>query len=238
MNVPPTEAHLLIVDDDERIRGLLQKFLMRSGFLVTIARDAAQARRLLEGLDFDMIVLDVMMPGEDGIELTRELRNRLSVPILLLTARGETTSRIEGFEAGADDYLVKPFEPKELLLRINAILRRVPQSQADARPKVLHLGSVRYDMERGELWRGTDPVRLTATEAQLMRIFAAQAGQPVTREALAGDIGRGDAKEEKTGQERAVDVQITRLRRKIETDPKQPRYLQTVRGAGYMLAPD
>jgi len=236
--IPDAQAHLLVVDDDERIRGLLQKFLMRNGFLVTIARDGAQARRLLDGLEFDMIVLDVMMPGVDGIALTRELRKRLTVPILLLTARGETSSRIEGLEAGADDYLVKPFEPKELLLRINAILRRVPQMQAKAGPKVLHLGTVRYDIDRGELWRGGDAVRLTATEAQLMRIFAAQPGQPVSRETLAGDLVRAETAEEKTGQERAVDVQITRLRRKIENDAKQPRYLQTVRGAGYMLAPD
>ncbi|MBU9697959.1 response regulator [Rhodobacteraceae bacterium HSP-20] len=230
------QAHLLVVDDDERIRGLLQKFLMRSGYLVTVARDAAQARRLLAGLEFDMIVLDVMMPGEDGISLTRELRSRLAVPILLLTARGETANRIEGFEAGADDYLVKPFEPKELLLRINAILRRVPQPRAtEAPPKVLHLGAVRYDMERGELWRGSDPVRLTATEAALMRQFAAQPGQPIPRERLVGDPGKAG---EEGAQERAVDVQITRLRRKIEEDPRQPRYLQTVRGEGYMLQPD
>lgn len=236
--IPDPQAHLLVVDDDERIRGLLQKFLMRHGFLVTIARDGAQARRLLEGLDFDMIILDVMMPGIDGIALTRELREKLKAPIMLLTARGETSSRIEGLEAGADDYLSKPFEPKELLLRINAILRRVPQAQADVGPKILHLGAVRYDADRGELWHGSDPVRLTATEAQLMRMFAAQPGQPISREALAGDLGRGDGNEERNGHERAVDVQITRLRRKIETDPKQPRYLQTVRGAGYMLAPD
>lgn len=236
--IPEPQAHLLVVDDDERIRGLLQKFLMRHGFLVTIARDGAQARRLLEGLEFDMIIMDVMMPGIDGIALTREFRQILSAPIMLLTARGETNSRIEGLEAGADDYLSKPFEPKELLLRINAILRRVPQIQSEVGPKMLHLGMVRYDVDRGELWQGTDPVRLTATEAQLMRIFAAQPGQPITREALAGDLGRDSSAEEKTGQERAVDVQITRLRRKIENDPKQPRYLQTVRGAGYMLAPD
>jgi two-component system phosphate regulon response regulator OmpR len=229
------QAHLLVVDDDERIRGLLQKFLMRSGFLVSVARDAAQARRLLSGLEFDMLVLDVMMPGEDGIALTRDLRARMTTPILLLTAKGETANRIEGLEAGADDYLVKPFEPKELLLRINAILRRVPSAQAaEAGPKVLHLGAVRYDMERGELWRGAEPVRLTATEAQLMRLFAARPGEPVSREALVGDLGRDDS----GTQERAVDVQITRLRRKIEADPKQPRYLQTVRGAGYMLQPD
>ena len=228
-------AHLLVVDDDERIRGLLQKFLMRGGFLVSVARDAAQARRLLSGLEFDLIVLDVMMPGEDGIELTRDLRRHMTTPILLLTAKGETGNRIEGLEAGADDYLVKPFEPKELLLRINAILRRVPQVRAaEAGPKVLHLGAVRYDVDRGELWHGADIIRLTATEAALMRIFAAQAGAPVSRERLVGDLGR----DESQAQERAVDVQITRLRRKIEADPKQPRYLQTVRGSGYMLAPD
>jgi two-component system phosphate regulon response regulator OmpR len=228
-------AHLLVVDDDERIRGLLQKFLMRGGFLVSVARDAAQARRLLAGLEFDLIVLDVMMPGENGIALTRDLRRHMTTPILLLTAKGETGNRIEGLEAGADDYLVKPFEPKELLLRINAILRRVPQVRAaEAGPKVLHLGAVRYDVDRGELWNGTEIVRLTATEAALMRIFAAQAGAPVSRERLVGDLGRDEIQ----AQERAVDVQITRLRRKIEADPKQPRYLQTVRGAGYMLAPD
>jgi two-component system phosphate regulon response regulator OmpR len=232
------QAHLLVVDDDERIRGLLQKFLIRNGFLVSIARDAAQARRLLAGLEFDLIVLDVMMPGEDGITLTRALRVRMATPILLLTAKGETVNRIEGLEAGADDYLVKPFEPKELLLRINAILRRMPQVKAEAAPKVLHLGAVRYDLERGELWRGGDPVRLTATEAALMRIFAAQPGEPVSRERLVGDLVREEAVGEDRSQERAVDVQITRLRRKIEADPKQPRYLQTVRGAGYMLAPD
>ncbi len=229
------QAHLLVVDDDERIRGLLQKFLIRNGFLVSTARDAAQARRLLGGLDFDMLVLDVMMPGEDGIALTRDLRRTMATPILLLTAKGETQNRIEGLEAGADDYLVKPFEPKELLLRINAILRRIPQPKPiEAPPRSLHMGPVRYDPDRGELWRGPDSVRLTATEAALMRRLSAQPGSPLSREALVGDMPR----EEGGGQERAVDVQITRLRRKIEDDPKQPRYLQTVRGEGYMLQPD
>ena len=228
------DAHLLIVDDDERIRGLLQKFLVRNGFLVSVARDAAQARRILAGLEFDLIVMDVMMPGEDGVTLTRELRKRMGTPILLLTARGEAANRIEGLEAGADDYLVKPFEPKELLLRINAILRRVPVVRA-AEPvrQVIHLGAVRYDLDRGEMWRGEAPVRLTATEAQLMRVFAAAPGVAISRERLVADQGSVDA-----AQERAVDVQITRLRRKIEDDPKVPRYLQTVRGEGYMLQPD
>ncbi len=249
-------THLLIVDDDERIRGLLQKFLIRNGFWVSAARDAAHARRLLAGLEFDsaardaaharrllaglefdLIVMDVMMPGEDGISLTRDLRGRLATPILLLTAKGETEDRIAGLEAGADDYLSKPFEPKELLLRINAILRRVPQVAADLAPKMLHLGPVRYDVERGELWSGDDPVRLTATESQLMKIFAASAGETVSRGELVERLGRG-GQEGGQAQDRAVDVQITRLRKKIEPDPKQPRYLQTVRGAGYMLAPE
>ncbi|MBL9048741.1 MAG: response regulator transcription factor [Tabrizicola sp.] len=231
MMVP--DAHLLIVDDDERIRGLLQKFLIRNGFLVSVARDAVQARKILGGLEFDLIVMDVMMPGEDGVTLTRDLRKRMQTPILLLTARGEAANRIEGLEAGADDYLVKPFEPKELLLRINAILRRVPQAKA-AEPvrQVIHLGAVRYDVDRGEMWRGEVPVRLTATEAALMRIFAAQPGVALSRERLVAEQG------EDAAQERAVDVQITRLRRKIEDDPKVPRYLQTVRGEGYMLQPD
>lgn len=230
-----TDAHLLIVDDDERIRVLLQKFLIRHGFLVTSARDAAHARRILSGLDFDLIVLDVMMPGEDGMALTRALRETHETPILLLTAKGETGSRIEGLEAGADDYLAKPFEPKELLLRINAILRRVPDTTAtDAAPKVLSLGAIRYDMERGEMWQGDDLVRLTATEMQLMKIFSAQPGTALSRATLVEELGRDRGQ----AQERAVDVQITRLRRKIEDNPKQPRYLQTVRGAGYMLAVD
>lgn len=229
------DAHLLIVDDDERIRTLLQKFLMRHGFLVTSARDAAHARRILAGLDFDLIVLDVMMPGEDGLALTQSLRKTMQTPILLLTAKGETGNRIEGLEAGADDYLAKPFEPKELLLRINAILRRMPAANiADTVPKVLSMGPIRYDIERGELWQGDELVRLTATEIQLMRIFAAQPGAALSRSTLVEELGRDRGQ----AQERAVDVQITRLRRKIEDNPKQPRYLQTVRGSGYMLAPD
>lgn len=227
--------HLLIVDDDERIRGLLRKFLMRHGFLVSVARDAGHARRVLTGLDFDLIVMDVMMPGESGIELTRALRETHTTPILLLTAKGETPDRIEGLEAGADDYLPKPFEPKELLLRINAILRRVPEPEPElTQPKIVYLGPVRYDIERAELSRAGQPIRLTATEVQLMRIFADNLRKPVSRTKLVEDLGRDGGQ----AQERAVDVQITRLRRKIESDPKQPRYLQTVRGEGYMLACD
>ncbi|MCU4652398.1 response regulator [Roseibacterium sp. SDUM158016] len=232
-------AHLLIVDDDERIRGLLQKFLVRNGFMATAARDAAHARRLLAGLDFDLIVLDVMMPGEDGLSLTRDLRQRLQTPILLLTAKGEADDRITGLEAGADDYLTKPFEPKELLLRVNAILRRMPKPAEDPQVvQVLHLGPIRYDIERGELWRGSEAVRLTATEAALMRIFSGQPNQPFSRPDLVSLLNRDKGVAGDQVQERAVDVQITRLRKKIELNPKQPRYLQTVRGAGYMLAPD
>ena len=232
-------SHLLIVDDDERIRQLLKRFLQKNGFLVTAAPDAARARRLLAGLAFDLIVLDVMMPGEDGVSLCRELRARLGVPVLLLTARGETSDRILGLEAGADDYLSKPFDPKELLLRINAILRRAAPEPLPppATKQVLRLGAMRYDVERGELSRGEgEPLRLTATEAGLMRILAADPGATVTRTRLIEEAGPRGAPT--LAQERAVDVQITRLRRKIEPDPRQPRYLQTVRGAGYRLAPD
>jgi two-component system, OmpR family, phosphate regulon response regulator OmpR len=230
------QPHLLVVDDDERIRSLLQKFLIRAGFLVTVARDAAQARRLLAGLEFDLAIFDVMMPGEDGVALTRDLRKTSLMPILLLTAKGESLHKIDGFEAGADDYLIKPFEPKELVLRIAAILRRAPKVEGKAAPKVLHLGRVRYDIDRGELWQGADLVRLTVTEAALMRVFSAAPGIVLGRGKLAG--GLGDVQDGEMGGERAVDVQITRLRRKIEADPKQPRYLQTVRGEGYVLQPD
>ena len=229
-------VHLLVVDDDDRIRSLLRKFLMKSGFLVTVARDAAQARRLLAGLEFDMLVLDVMMPGEDGVAFARALRAGSAVPILLLTARGEAENRIAGLEAGADDYLVKPFEPRELLLRINAILRRVPSVPAPEKPaiKVLHMGDVRYDIDRGELWQGATPLPLTTTASALMRLFAARPGEVLRREKLAEHLGGSEGQ----ATERAVDVQITRLRRKLEQDPKLPRYLQTVRGEGYRLAPD
>ncbi len=233
--VADPDAHILIVDDDERIRGLLQKFLSRHGYWVTPARDAAHARKILAGLEFDLLVLDVMMPGEDGFALTRSLRETLTTPILLLTAKGNSDDRITGLEAGADDYLPKPFEPRELLLRINAILRRVPKVEdVPEPPKTLHLGQIRYDIGRGEMWEGDNIVRLTATESALMRIFSARPNEAISRGKLVEDLGRDNGQ----AQERAIDVQITRLRRKIEVDSKQPRYLQTVRGAGYMLAPD
>ncbi|MRX49263.1 response regulator [Paracoccus sp. S-4012] len=234
---PAADAHILVVDDDARIRDLLSRFLRRSGYLVTVARDAAQARRLLVGLDFDMIVLDVMMPGEDGFSLTRDLRRRIATPILLLTARGDTGDRIEGLESGADDYLPKPFEPRELLLRIAAILRRVPQP-GPAGPKYLTLGALRFDAQKGELTQGEQVIHLTGTESALLTRLAASPGEAVSRAALIEDLGRGGQREESEASDRAIDVQITRLRRKLEADPREPRYLQTVRGTGYMLMPD
>jgi two-component system phosphate regulon response regulator OmpR len=230
-----TDCHLLIVDDDERIRALLGRFLRKNGYMVTMARDAVQARRLLAGLEFDLIVMDVMMPGEDGLALTRALRERIDTPILLLTAKGETEDRISGLESGADDYLPKPFEPRELLLRIGAILRRVPVVEV-AQPKYLTLGALRYDTDKGELWNGDAPLRLTGTETALLRRLAASRGQPVSRADLIDDLGRGGGEDENG--ERAIDVQITRLRRKIEPDPREPRFLQTVRGPGYKLVVD
>ena len=228
------DAHLLIVDDDERIRGLLQKFLLRHGFWVTAARDAQHARRILSGLEFDMIVLDVMMPGGDGVALTRALRQALATPILLLTAKGETEDRIAGLEAGADDYLSKPFEPKELLLRINAILRRMPEPEPEnTAPKMLQLGPVRYDIERSELLQGDETVRLTATETQLMRIFSENLRQPVSRAKLVEDLGRDRGQ----AQERAADVQITRLRRKLASDPHPPPPPQTHLGVASISPP-
>jgi len=230
-----TAAHLLVVDDDERIRALLTKFLSRNGYMVSAARDAAHARRLIDGLVFDLLIVDVMMPGEDGLALTRDLRDRIGTPVLLLTARGEAEDRISGLEAGADDYLPKPFEPRELLLRVAAILRRAaPVVEKPGPPQTLTLGAVRYDVGRGELWRGEEMVRLTTSESALMRAFARTPNLAISREALVGELGGGTG----AAQERAVDVQITRLRRKIEIDPRNPRYLQTVRGAGYMLTPD
>ena len=229
------DSHILIVDDDLRIRELLQKYLVRNGFLVSIAKDAAQAKRLLRGLSFDLIVLDIMMPDQDGLSLTWELRDSIDIPILLLTARSETQDRITGLEAGADDYLPKPFEPKELLLRINAILRRIPQQiETDSLPKLIFLGKARYDVKKGELWQEDLHIRLTGTEALLMRIFAKSVGKPISRAEIVTEMGRAQGQ----SQDRAIDVQITRLRRKIEANPKEPRYIQTVRGSGYMLTSD
>jgi len=219
--------HVLVVDDDDRIRGLLKEFLARAGFRVTAAADAAAARRLLSLLDFDLLVVDVMMPGEDGLSLTRWVRGQGATPVLILTARGVADDRIAGLSAGADDYLAKPFEPQELLLRIEAILRRA--GPLPSAPRRLKLGDHAFDVDRGELRLGETVVRLTEGEAKLLKRLAVAPHTPVDRIDLALD-------DERSG--RGVDVQVTRLRRKIEADPRNPRYLQTVRGVGYMLAPD
>ena len=227
------DPHLLIVDDDERIRSLLQQFLIQSDYLVSTAENAKQAITLLSAIEFDLIILDVMMPGQDGISFTAKLRNlKNNTPILLLTARGDIEDRIKGLEAGADDYLPKPFEPKELLLRINAILRRMADlKEEQIMPKTLNFGNLKYDVARNELWEGENQIRLTTTESQLMKIFTSALGEPISRANLVTSLGKAVS----LAQDRAIDVQITRLRRKIEVNPSKPRYLQTVRGAGYML---
>ncbi len=224
--------HLLVVDDDDRLRDLLGEYLAGCGFRVSAARDSRAARRLVEAIRFDLLVVDVMMPGEDGLSFTRWLRGRAgeagTAPVLILTARGDRDDRIEGLRAGADDYLAKPFEPEELLLRIEAILRRSTASPpTDA---AVRLGRCLFDPVRGELTRDGAPVRLTESEIQLLRALARSAHGAVDRFDLGG--GSGDA----SG--RAVDIQVTRLRRKIELEPSNPRYLRTVRGRGYMLTPD
>jgi two-component system phosphate regulon response regulator OmpR len=224
--------HLLIVDDDDRIRELLKEFLARSGFRVTAAPDAARARKLMGDLTFDLAVFDVMMPGEDGLSLTRWVRERGATPVLMLTAKGEADDRINGLTVGADDYLAKPFEPQELLLRIEAILRRT-QAKGGERGRVT-LGGFSFDLERCELFEGEQIVRLTEGEAKLLKRLAQSRDMAIDRFDLAAEISEAAV----DASARAIDVQVTRLRRKIEADPKNPRYLQTVRGVGYMLAPD
>lgn len=221
--------HLLVVDDDGRLRDLLSRFLTENGFIVVTAADAAQARSRLSHFDFDAVILDLMMPGESGLEFARDLRTRSTIPILMLTAMAETEDRISGLEGGADDYVVKPFEPRELLLRIRNIMKRVPQAQTPGDD--LHLGDFLFRRDRGELLQGGRPVRLTDLEAGLLSALAARPGDVLTRDDLIARTGAA-------GGGRAVDVQVTRLRRKIEPDPRDPRYLQTVRGKGYVLRPD
>ncbi len=223
--------HILVVDDDNRLRELLRKYLSDNGFRVSAAADAAEARRTLAAFDFDLMVLDLMMPGETGLELAAALRKERRVPILMLTAMGESADRIAGLESGADDYLTKPFEPRELVLRINSILRRVnemPQAPAPVADGVA-FGPFAFDLARGELTRGEERIRLTDAERELLTALARNAGATLSREELARLTGPANSA-------RTVDVQVTRLRRKIEPDPKFPRYLQTARGRGYRLA--
>ena len=226
--IPDDDApHILVVDDDTRIRDLLKQYLAEQGYRVSIAANAKEARRRLEGLDFDLIVLDVMMPGESGVELTESLREQKEVPILMLTALSEIENRVSGLAAGADDYLPKPFDPRELLLRINNILRRgAPPST----PKVEQVvfGPYAFQLSRRELKRGGEVLKLTEREQEILAIFCGRAGETIPRHELVGD-------EAEVG-ERTIDVQINRLRRKIERDPSNPLWLQTVRGVGYRLS--
>lgn len=224
-------AHLLVIDDDTRLRDLLQRYLSEQGFRVTTAADAADARAKLKSLTFDLLVVDIMMPGESGLSLTRTLREQSEVPILLLTAMSEAGDRIEGLSSGADDYLSKPFEPQELVLRINAILRRIRPPLEIGADHCVSFGQFSFDPQREELRRGTDAVRLTAAEASLLKALARRPGNALSRDELI-------AESPVIANLRTVDVQMARLRRKIEDNPRFPRYLQTVRGIGYALMLD
>lgn len=223
--LPDDAPHIMVVDDDERIRELLGRYLLDHGYRITGAADAAAARSAMKGLAFDLIILDVMMPGESGFELAEDLRSSSDIPILMLTARDESEHRIKGLEIGVDDYLGKPFEPRELLLRINNILRHV--EIPDELREEIHMGDYVFHIARGELQQNGKTIKLTERERDLLRQFAQRPGEPIPRHELAGPGGNGS--------ERAVDVQINRLRRKIEADPGNPVYLQTVRGKGYIL---
>lgn len=228
--VPADDApHVLVVDDDRRLRDLLSRFLGEHGYRVTSAPDAAAARRKLEGFLFDCLILDVMMPGENGFDLARFVRQSSTVPILMLTARTDASDRVQGLEIGADDYLAKPFEPRELLLRLNNIQKRNVVVEAAPEPDVIRFGPFRFRADRGELRRDDEIVRITDRERDILAILAARAGETVPREELSGGTDFN---------ERTVDVQINRLRRKIEDDPGNPLHLQTVRGAGYRLLVD
>ena len=231
--LPDDAPHVLIVDDDHKIRDLLARYLYTQGFRVTTAGDAEMAKASLRGLDFDIVLLDVMMPGISGIDLAREIKSHRDIPICMLTARAEPEQRIEGLEAGVDDYITKPFEPRELLLRLRNILRRGQHSaQAPSQPQSdeVRMGTLVFHIARGELKRNNETIKLTERERDLLRQFAQNPGVPIQRHELSTD--------ETTGNDRAIDVQINRLRRKIETDPSNPVYLQTVRGKGYILYGD
>ncbi|MEO0327379.1 MAG: response regulator transcription factor [Pseudomonadota bacterium] len=221
--------HILVVDDDSRLRKLLTRYLAENGYRVTNAKDAAEARRSIKSLEFDLIVVDVMMPGESGISLTESLAKEEIAPILMLTALADVENRIEGLQAGADDYLTKPFDPRELLLRVNSILKRTVKPEQPAFEK-LNFGDFEYSVSRQELTLEGKAVRLTDREKEIMGIFASQPGATVARHELLGD--------DTTIGERKIDVQINRLRRKVEQDPANPKWLQTVRGIGYRLCVD
>ena len=223
-------AHVLVVDDDRRLRELLSVYLGKHGHRVTVAASAEEARAFLESLAFDIIVLDVMMPGESGFAFAASLRRRSEVPIVMLTARADATDRVRGLEIGVDDYLAKPFEPRELLLRIGSVLRRTRAPAVRAEEAAIRFGPFSFSPERGELRNGGEVVRLTEREREILRVLCATPGASVSREALSGSGAAAQA--------RTVDVQINRLRRKIESDPANPLYLQTARGSGYRLVAD
>ena len=234
MNGTAETAHLLVVDDDARLRDLLQRFLTEQGFRVTAVADAAAARRAIAAMTFDLMVLDVMMPGESGLSLAESLRNEGNdVPILMLTARGAPEDRIAGLEHGVDDYLAKPFDPRELALRIRTILRRAaPAVTTHAQPSApVQLGACWFDVERAELRGAEGVIRLTGGEAALLQALARRVGEVLSREEIGTALGTPEAGE------RAIDVQVTRLRRKVEADPREPRFIQTVRHRGYVLRP-
>jgi two-component system phosphate regulon response regulator OmpR len=231
MDVSSDKPHILVVDDDTRLRELLRSFLSRNGFRVSTAGHAAEARERLQALDFDLIVLDVMMPGETGLEFAVELRKSNEVPILMLTAMVDPKDRIAGLERGVDDYLGKPFEPRELLLRIQSVLRRGRPATAaseSADPERVTFGDMEFDLQLGELKHKGKRIALTDAETVLLRALATRMGEALSRETLCRSVG-SDVNE------RAIDVQVNRLRRKIEPDPTFPRYLRTVRGQGYRL---
>jgi len=226
------QPHVLVIDDDKRLRDLIARYLTEQGYRVTPAVNAEDARAKLAGITFDLLVVDIMMPGESGLELTKSLRENSLVPILLLTAMGESTDRIAGLEIGADDYLVKPFEPRELVLRIKAILKRASaRTERQTSVGAVKFSAFVFELERRRLFKSGEPVHLTEAESELLFQLARRAGQPVSREELA-------PQGEDAGDSRLIDVQMTRLRRKIEDDPRYPRFLVTVRGRGYMLQPD
>ena len=223
------KPHILVVDDDDRLRNLLQKFLREQGFMVTAAASVAEARQILAWYVFDLLILDVMMPGESGLELLASLNETQKASVLMLSAMGEAEDRIHGLENGAQDYLVKPFEPKELVLRIKTILRR--NAAGSEKKKSVAFGEYCFDVSNAQLRRGNEHISLTSTEAAMLKLLAEHAGTPVSREELS-KLMPG------VGSERAVDVQITRLRKKIEASERRPIYLQTIRGAGYVLYVD
>jgi two-component system phosphate regulon response regulator OmpR len=226
--VPDDAPHILVVDDDQRIRDLIARFLRENGYRVSTAEDAAVARASMRNFAFDLLILDIMMPGETGLSLAQDLRTTSQVPILMLTARSEPEDRIAGLEIGVDEYLAKPFEPRELLLRMKNVLNR--RQAVASGPQEITFGKFTFNPQRGELRTPEETIKLTEIERNLLRHFVMNAGQPVEREDLARLSGHDS--------ERAVDVQINRLRRKIEADPGNPAYLQTVRGRGYIFYKD